>query len=41
MMMYVRPAGFPFEAFTHLHAWYERMEGLEAWRATAAAPWLY
>jgi glutathione S-transferase len=39
MMMYLRPAGFPFEAFAQLSAWYERMERLEAWRATAAGPW--
>jgi glutathione S-transferase len=39
MAMYLRPAGFPFEAFVHLGAWYERMERLEAWRATAAGPW--
>ena len=39
MMMYVRPAGFPFDAFPHLGAWYERIERLDAWRATAAGPW--
>jgi glutathione S-transferase len=41
MMMYVRPARFPFEAFPHLGAWYERIEGLEAWKATAVGPWQY
>jgi glutathione S-transferase len=41
MMMYLRPAGFPFEAFPHLGAWYARMERLEAWRATADGPWRY
>lgn len=41
MMMYVRPAGFPFEAFPGIAAWYARIEALEAWRATAAGPWRY
>lgn len=41
MMMYVRPAGFPFDAFPGIGAWYARIEGLEAWRATAVEPWLY
>lgn len=41
MMMYVRPARFPFEDFPHLGAWYGRIEGLEAWKATAAGPWQY
>jgi len=39
MMMYGRGAGFPFALFPHLGAWYERIEGTEAWRATAAGPW--
>jgi glutathione S-transferase len=41
MLMYARPAGFPFEAFPHLSAWYGRIEATEAWRATAAGPWRY
>jgi glutathione S-transferase len=39
MMMYVRPAGFPFDAYPGIGAWYGRIEALEAWRATAAGPW--
>jgi glutathione S-transferase len=41
MMMYVRPAGFPFDVYAHIGAWYERVERLEAWKATAAGPWRY
>lgn len=41
MMMYVRPAGFPFHDFPGIAAWYERIEALEAWKATAAGPWKY
>lgn len=41
MMMYLRPAGFPFDAFPHLGAWYARMERLEAWKVTADGPWRY
>jgi glutathione S-transferase len=36
MMMYVRPAGFPFDAFPNISAWYERIEALPAWKASAA-----
>jgi glutathione S-transferase len=39
MMTYARPAGFPFDAFAHLGAWYARMESLPAWSATAVGPW--
>jgi glutathione S-transferase len=39
MMMYVRPARFPFDAFPGIAAWYTRVEGTEAWRASAAGPW--
>src|SRR4029453_904648 len=35
MMMYVRPAGFPFGAFPALTSWYGRLEATEAWKATA------
>ena len=41
MMMYVRRAWFPFRDFPNIDAWYERVEHLEAWRATAAGPWRY
>jgi glutathione S-transferase len=41
MMMYVRPAKFPFAAFQNIGAWYGRIESAEAWRATAAGPWVY
>jgi glutathione S-transferase len=41
MMMYVRPAKFPFDVFANIGAWYARVEGLEAWRASAAGPWRY
>lgn len=41
MMMYLRPARFPWEAFPHLSAWYERIEELEAWKETADGPWKY
>jgi glutathione S-transferase len=36
MMMYVRPAGFPFASFPNLSAWLDRMEALPAWQAAAA-----
>jgi glutathione S-transferase len=39
MMMYVRRAFFPFSEFPAIAAWYERIEALEAWRATAVQPW--
>jgi glutathione S-transferase len=41
MMMYARPAGFPFETFPDLSSWYRRIEDTEAWQATAAGPWTY
>jgi glutathione S-transferase len=41
MMMYVRGAKFPFDAFRHIGAWYTRIESLAAWKATAAGPWVY
>jgi glutathione S-transferase len=41
MMMYVRRAFFPFSEFPAIAAWYERIESLDAWRATAVAPWIY
>jgi glutathione S-transferase len=39
MAMFLRPAGFPFELFPALDAWYARIEAIPAWRATAAGPW--
>jgi len=39
MMTYTRAARFPFEAFPHVAAWYARVEALDAWKATATAPW--
>ena len=41
MMMYVRRAFFPFSEFPAIAAWYERIEALDAWRATAVPPWTY
>jgi len=41
MLMYGRVAGFPFERFTALAAWYARIEALAAWKATAVGPWAY
>jgi glutathione S-transferase len=41
MLMYARPAGFPFERYPEIAAWYGRIEATEAWRATAAGPWVY
>jgi len=41
MMMYVRRAKFPFAAFANIGAWYTRIEGIEAWKATAVGPWAY
>jgi glutathione S-transferase len=40
MMTYARAARFPFDAYPHLAAWYERVEALDAWKATATAPWV-
>jgi glutathione S-transferase len=39
MMTYARSAGFPFETFVNVGAWYGRVERLEAWQATLARPW--
>lgn len=39
MATYFRTAGFPFAAFPHLEAWYQRIEALDAWRATAVSLW--
>lgn len=35
MMMYVRPAAFPFDAYPHIGEWLERIEALPAWQAAA------
>lgn len=39
MLMYVRPAGFPFDVFANIGSWYARIEALEAWQSTAVEPW--
>jgi len=39
MMTYARVGRFPFDAYPHIGAWYARIEELEAWRASATAPW--
>jgi glutathione S-transferase len=39
MMTYARAAAFPFDDTPALAAWYRRIESLDAWRATAVAPW--
>jgi len=36
MMMYVRPAGFPFDVFPNIGAWFDRFERVPAWQASAA-----
>ena len=41
MMMYARALGFPFDELSNLGAWYGRIEGTGAWKATAAGPWRY
>lgn len=39
MATYFRHAGFPFDAWPALAAWYGRLESLESWFASATAPW--
>jgi glutathione S-transferase len=39
MMTYAHAASFPFGEFPRIAGWYERIEALDAWRATAAGPW--
>ena len=39
MTTYFRPGGFPFARVPAISAWFGRVESLEAWRSTAAAPW--
>jgi glutathione S-transferase len=41
MMMYVRPAAFPFSLYASIGGWYARIESTEAWKETAAGPWKY
>lgn len=38
MLMYVRRTRFPFAELPALAAWYERLASIEAWQATAIAP---
>jgi len=40
MMTYARRAAFPFATYPHVTVWYERIEALDAWRASAAGPWV-
>ena len=40
MMTYARAAAFPFDAFPHVAQWYGRIEALDAWKTTAAGPWV-
>jgi glutathione S-transferase len=39
MTTYFRATGFPFSRHPHLSAWIARLEELDAWQATAFAPW--
>ncbi|HEY8086832.1 MAG TPA: glutathione S-transferase family protein [Polyangiaceae bacterium] len=39
MMTYSRSAGFPFARYAGIARWYERVEALEAWKASAAEVW--
>jgi glutathione S-transferase len=41
MLMYVRHAELPVDAYPHAIAWYERIAALDAWKATAVPPWRY
>jgi glutathione S-transferase len=40
MMMYVRGARFPADAYANIAAWYARIERVEAWGSTASGPWV-
>jgi glutathione S-transferase len=39
MMTFFRTAGFPFDAYSNLTAWYGRIENLEAWQETENELW--
>lgn len=39
MMTYARRARFPFDAYANIARWYEGIEQLDAWQATAADLW--
>ena len=39
MCTYLGATGFPFHTWPSLRAWYERVEALDAWQATAADLW--
>jgi glutathione S-transferase len=41
MLMYVRHAEFPLDVFPSIDAWHARVEQVDAWKATAVAPWRY
>jgi glutathione S-transferase len=34
-LTFAGPAKIPYDRYTHLHAWYERIEKLDAWKKTA------
>ena len=40
MMTYARIASFPFDVYTGIAAWYERIEALPAWQATQDPLWV-
>jgi glutathione S-transferase len=40
MMTYARIASFPFDAYTGIAAWFERIEALPAWQATQDPLWV-
>jgi glutathione S-transferase len=39
MMTYARRTGFPFQRYVGIARWYERVEALEAWKASTAEVW--
>jgi len=39
MAMYLHKAGLSAETYPNVIAWYERLQSVPAWKATAAGPW--
>lgn len=39
MTMYLHRAGLPADAYPNVIAWYQRLDDVPAWRATAVGPW--
>lgn len=39
MMMYARGFDFPFSAYPQIENWFERVESLDAWQASATPAW--